>query len=239
MIIDLIVAAVIIISAIISFLRGFIREFLTIIGMAGGLFAAYTFGDNLSPVFRNWLDVDPENPSKLFEMVPMTIVADGLAYAVIFITVVIAISVISHFTSSVIKATGLGPVDRTFGVIFGIVRAVLLLGIIYLPFHLLMDVNTKDKYFGSSITHTYIEDTSEFLSEFLPSSDEVEEQINAVDSDNIKQKLFENEFLKDKAKKTVTGNSEKPQEGYQEQSREDLDNLIEEEKDPLENRPVY
>jgi len=180
MIIDLVVAAIMLISAAISFLRGLIRETLTIAGIVGGLFAAYAFGDNLSPVFRRWLDVDPEAevPKKLFEVIPYSIVADGLAYACIF-------------------AMGLGPVDRTLGVFFGLGRGILLLGLIYLPFHLLMDTESKTKYFNDSKAFGYIENTSEFLAEFLPSSEEVDEKIDAIDEDSIKKKLFESEFLSD------------------------------------------
>ena len=195
MIIDLVVAAIMLISAAISFLRGLIRETLTIAGIVGGLFAAYAFGDNLSPVFRRWLDVDPEAevPKKLFEVIPYSIVADGLAYACIFIAVVIIISVISHFIGGAIRAMGLGPVDRTLGVFFGLGRGILLLGLIYLPFHLLMDTESKTKYFNDSKAFGYIENTSEFLAEFLPSSEEVDEKIDAIDEDSIKKKLFESE----------------------------------------------
>jgi len=157
MIIDLVVAAILLISAVISFLRGLIRETLTIAGIIGGFVAAFYLGDNLAPVFRNWFGVDSENPSKLFDVIPMTIVADGLAYAFIFIAVVIIISVISHFIGGAVRAMGLGPVDRTLGVIFGVVRGALLLGLIYLPFHLLMDAESKTKYFSDSKTFGYIE----------------------------------------------------------------------------------
>ena len=95
MIIDLVVGAVILVSAVISFFRGFIRETLTIAGVAGGGFAAILFGPSLAPTFRNWLGiVDGEPVEKLFDLVPMTIIANVCAYAAIFIGVVITISVI-------------------------------------------------------------------------------------------------------------------------------------------------
>lgn len=246
MIIDLVVAAIMLISAVISFLRGLIRETLTIAGIVGGLFTAYAFGDNLSPLFRSWLDVDPEaeEPQKLFDIIPMTMVADGLAYAFIFIAVVIIISVISHFVGGAIRAMGLGPVDRTLGVFFGLGRGLLLLGLLYLPFHLLMDTESKTEYFSESKTFGYIESTSEFLAGFLPESEDVEEKIDAIDEDSIKKKLFESEFLSD-------GDEEKPepkdesqeQTGYDKDERNDLENFIEEEvqpsEDELEIRPIY
>ena len=89
MIIDLVVGAIALISAIISFLRGFIREVLTIAGVVAGFFAAVFFGPKLSPVFDKWLGVtdDLEGAKKLFDIIPMSIVADVCAYAVVFIFV--------------------------------------------------------------------------------------------------------------------------------------------------------
>ena len=243
MIIDLVVAAILLISAVISFLRGLIRETLTIAGIIGGFVAAFYLGDNLAPVFRNWFGVDSENPSKLFDVIPMTIVADGLAYAFIFIAVVIIISVISHFIGGAVRAMGLGPVDRTLGVIFGVVRGALLLGLIYLPFHLLMDAESKTKYFSDSKTFGYIERTSEFLSGFLPSSKDVEDAIDKVDEESIKKKLFESKFLQDDSDPITIPKSESSQEGYEEKERNKLEDFIETEvelpEDTLENRPLY
>ncbi|MEM6811089.1 MAG: CvpA family protein [Pseudomonadota bacterium] len=244
MIIDLIVAAVAIVSAIISFLRGFIRETLTIAGMVGGLFMAYAFGDNLSPVFRDWFGVDPEaeTPAKLFDIVPMTIVADACAYGFIFILFVIVISVISYFLGTAIKAMGLGPVDRTFGVIFGIARAVLVLGLLYLPFHLLMEPEDKTEFFKDSKTFPLIEKTSEFMAEFLPSSDEVEETIENVDEESIKQKLFENNFLPGQDKPAEEDAEQPDSSGYESDNRNQLETLMEEASEAdsaVIDQPIY
>lgn len=234
MIIDLVVAAVVIISAIISFLRGFIRETLTIAGVVAGFFAAVFFGPKLSPVFDGWLDVDanPEEIEKLFGLVPMNIVADVCAYATVFIIVVIIVSVISHFTSATAKAMGLGPVDRTLGVIFGIVRALILLSLLYLPFHLLMDEESKAKHFGESKTHYYIEKTATYIATFLPSSEKVKDQVDqttdkAIDA-TLKGKLLENNFLKDKDAKAVdTAPAKKTETGYEKDERNELEDLFE------------
>jgi membrane protein required for colicin V production len=232
MIIDIVVGAVVLISAAISFLRGAIRELLTIAGVIGGLFAAMAFAPSLSPIFRDWLGVsDSGEPAKLFDIIPMSIVADICAYASIFIIVVIIISVISHFTSASIKAMGLGPVDRTLGVIFGIVRAVVLLALLYLPFHLLMDENAKAKYFSDSKTHTYIEKTAEFIVQFLPSNAEMKNKSSEIMQGGIRKKLFENDILYNKdAKPEAEPETEKePEEsGYKDENRSELNELFEE-----------
>ncbi len=241
MIIDIVVGAVVLISAIISFLRGFIRETLTIAGVIGGLFAAIFFGPKLSPTFKGWLDVTEDSVEKLFDIVPMGIVADFCAYAAVFIIVVIMISVISHFTAGAIKAMGLGPIDRTLGVIFGIVRAVILLALLYLPFHLLMDEDSKAKYFSGSKTHIFIEKTSDFMVRFLPASDDVKDKVEDVTEGQIKKKLFESDLLFNKDAPKIEKPVENEETGYKKDERQELEDLIEKPKTtaPELNKPKF
>jgi len=238
MIIDVAVAIVLLISAGISFLRGLIRELFTIAGVVGGAVAAVFFAPSLAKVFRSWFGVNEgETPEKLFDIIPMNFVAEGLAYAAIFITFVIIISVFSQFFSAAVKAAGLGPIDRTLGVIFGLLRGVLLLALIYLPFHLLMDETSKDKYFVDSKTHGYVAKASGWIAKYLPSSKEVEDKINEVEENQIKKKLFENNILSDGAKKETPQNTieeeakeqikNAPSEtGYGTEERQDINNLF-------------
>ncbi len=240
MIIDIVVGAVVLISAIISFLRGLIRELLTIIGVVGGFFAALFFGPKLSPLFQDWFGiVEGEEIGKLFDIVPMNIVADVCAYASVFIVVVIILSLISYFSANAVKATGMGPIDRTLGVIFGILRAVVLLGLLYLPFHLLMSEESKAKYFSGSETQPLIEKVSQSLTRFLPSSDdmdEMKERVGRATGGSIKGKLFENDILYNKDAPKNVGSVLKPKEpeeaGYNQEGREELEHIMNEQTNP-------
>ncbi len=235
MIIDLVVGFVVLVSAGIAFFRGFIREALTIAGVVAGGFAAILFGKSLSPIFKNWFGVDPEaeNPEKLFDIVPMPIVADISAYVSIFIIVVIVISLISYFASGAIKAMGLGPIDRTLGVIFGIVRALLLLSLLYLPFHKLMSDDAKEEYFGESKTHVYISKTSDYIAQFFPENENAEKEAEEPKTESsLKNQLYKNDFLKNKdnlenSSKNSTSPTAKNEAGYNQKEREKLETLFE------------
>jgi hypothetical protein len=113
MIIDILVLLVLALSALIAFLRGFIREVLTIFGVLGGMVAAYYAGPMLLPLMEGWLGVDPaaEDPQKLFDIIPYTYVAAFLAYGSIFVIVVVILSIISHMIAEAVKSVGLGAVD--------------------------------------------------------------------------------------------------------------------------------
>ena len=229
MIIDIIVGLVVISSALISFMRGFIREVLTIAGVVGGILAAVFVGPSLAPTVREWFGVtDEDDAKKLFDIIPMEIVADATTYGVIFIAVVIVLSVLSHFISGAAKAVGLGPVDRTLGVIFGVARALVLLGLVYLPFHLLMDEKRKEGFFEDSHTHYFIEKVSAEMARYLPESDDVKKDIEEGTDDLIKKKLEESDLLGTGKKKETAPEKPAATEGYDEQERKRLDKLFNE-----------
>lgn len=229
MIIDIIVGVVVLASALISFMRGFIREVLTIAGVIGGILAAIFVGPAFAPVVREWFGTG--DGKKLFDIIPMEIVADATAYGVIFIAVVIVISVVSHFTAGAAKAVGLGPVDRTLGLMFGVARALLLLGLVYLPFHLLMTQERKEEFFGASNTHYFIEKISGVMASYLPDSEEAEETIQKGKEDAgdlFKKKLQDSELLNSGKKDAEKPAPAPAEEGYQEEQREKLEQLFNE-----------
>src|SRR5690606_40587932 len=101
----------------------------------------------------------------------------------IFILVVIMLSVFSHFLAEAAKSIGLGAVDRTLGFIFGLLRGVVLLGLLYLPVHLFIDKEAKESWFSGSKTHFYLERVSGAMAAYIPSSDveAAEKKIEAME----------------------------------------------------------
>lgn len=147
MIADIFVLAVLLISGLIAFLRGFIREVLTIAGVVGGLAAAYLGGPLLMPHMHGWFGIEEgAEVERLFEILPYGIIADALSYGAIFIIVVIILSIQSHLLAEWAKKIGLGAIDRTLGFVFGVVRGIILLGLLYLPVHFFVDQERKEEF---------------------------------------------------------------------------------------------
>lgn len=180
---DIITVAVLLVSAGIAFFRGFIREVLTILGVVGGLAASFFGGPLLAPPVRGWMGVKsaaaaaakageqaPEQAQALFGVIPYSLVADALAYGGIFIVVVIVLSVVSHLLSGWARAVGLGAVDRTFGVVFGLARGAVLLALLYLPVYLLVEPDARGTWFQGSRTSVYVESAAAFAAAHLPQS---------------------------------------------------------------------
>ena len=238
MIVDILVLAVLLISALIAFLRGVIREVLTITGVVGGLAAAYFGGPLLAPHMRGWFGVEEGiEPERLFGVLPYDIVADALSYGATFIVVVIVLSILSHFLAEGAKSVGLGAVDRSLGFVFGLLRGVVLLGLLYLPVHLFIDEESKESWFASSKTHFYLERTSSVLAEFIP-EDAVEEAGKNIETieevSETRKKLEEIQLLKQEGEAPQSPLTEpegpvKNNEGYSDEFRQKMDKLFEEE----------
>jgi membrane protein required for colicin V production len=191
MIVDVVVAIVLILSALIALIRGFIRETLTIVGVVGGLVAAYFGGALLSPIVYGWFGVDEtaEEPARLFDVIPYSMVADALSYGLIFISVVIVLSLASHVLAESAKSIGLGVVDRILGAGFGIARGVLLVALMYLPFYLLLDDDTKKSWFEQSASHPYLEKSAAVIASYIPQDtiDKIEQDAGKL-TDAVQQK---------------------------------------------------
>lgn len=231
---DLGVVLILLISAGVSFFRGFIREVLTIVGVIGGALAALMFGKSLTPITRGWFGiVEGEDPGKLFNMIPKEIAADIAAYVAIFLTVFIILQLASHFFSAMIAAVGLGPVDRTLGVVFGLARGILFLGLLFLPVLALgildnpvstgdgKETTYRESYFSNSKTLFYVEGTSKWIRDFMPDS---AEEAKETTSDRLKAMGVLDNGKADPNKPLTPMPGE---DGYGDKDRSNLEGLIE------------
>jgi membrane protein required for colicin V production len=239
MIIDILVGAVLVISAIIAFLRGFVREALTIAGIVGGVAAAYAVGPAFSVHMDRWLGVQESvEPKRLFGVVPYDVLSDVLSYGLIFLAVVIAISILSQMVSKSARALGLGPIDRTLGVVFGLLRGAVLLALLYLPLSLLVDTQTKAEWFEGSRSYVYLEKASTYMAAtFLPaeSREKLAEQAGKLGENlDAREKLQAIDVLRGAPDEAAPPPAEQSGPGYNQEFREHMDELFQE-KAPDQN----
>lgn len=249
MVIDIIVLLIVLASVLIAFLRGFIREVLTIIGIIGGLGAAYVGGPYFKPTMRGWLgvveDAKTEEQDKLFDLIPYIYVADALAYGAIFVVFVVLLSFLSHFLAEFVSKIGLGALDRTLGVIFGLARGLLLIGIIYLPVYANASTEDKQKWTEGAKSAPYLEAISGWIYGFVPEDMRNEVQ-KLSDGINPAQEILKAQDLIGGAKPDEDGKEpdgegkpagdgqKKTEEsgGYSDKDRNAMDKLIEKQTQP-------
>lgn len=108
--VDLAVLGVLAVSAILAFLRGFVREVLGIAAWVGAAFVAVWFFDPLRP----WIE-------HYFGNLAAWIV-DWITAAGLFIVSVFVLMLVARRLSALTKGLGLGALDRTLGMLFGLAR---------------------------------------------------------------------------------------------------------------------
>lgn len=114
--IDVAILCVVVLSILIGIMRGFIKEALSLINWGVAIGGSIYFHD----LAESYL-------SKYIESMPVRSV---VAYAIIFVIILIMGSIISHFISFLVKKSGLGGTDRMLGVLFGFIRGVLVCSVI-------------------------------------------------------------------------------------------------------------
>jgi membrane protein required for colicin V production len=109
---DVMVLAIVGFSTLFAFVRGVIRELIALVAWVIGLLAAVTF----TPAVADWLPAGFGTPSLRYVA----------AFAIILIGALLAGAVLAWPLVKVVRAAGLGFVDRFLGAIFGLVRGALI-----------------------------------------------------------------------------------------------------------------
>jgi membrane protein required for colicin V production len=108
---DWAIVGVVAISALISLKRGFVKEALSLLIWLAATAVAINFYETVSEWLVNLIDV-----------VSLRLVA---AWVGLFIVTLITGSIVSYLVSKLVEATGLSGTDRLFGVLFGVVRGLI------------------------------------------------------------------------------------------------------------------
>jgi membrane protein required for colicin V production len=125
--IDGIVAAVIVLSAILAYSRGLVRECMAIAGWVGAAILAYIFAPRVEPLIKEL----PVVGAFLSESCELSIIA---AFAAVFALGLVVMSLFTPLFSSAVQRSVLGGLDQGLGFLFGVVRGVLLVAVAFIVF---------------------------------------------------------------------------------------------------------
>ena len=149
---DLIVLGIIFISIIVSLMRGFVKEALSLTGWLASLWIAMTFSSGMAELFGTSIK-DPT----------LRLLA---AFVCLFVLSLLVGAIINFFATQFIQRAGLSGIDRTIGGVFGLLRGVLLVTIIVM----LLGLTTlpKEKWWDESFFMFRFEVIATWLKDLLP-----------------------------------------------------------------------
>ena len=149
--IDYVILGIIGLSALISLIRGFVREALSLMVWVAAFWVAWSFFRELAAQL-DWFNV----PS----------VRLGVAFAMLFVATLMLGALVNFLVSQLVEKTGLSGTDRLIGVLFGAARGALLVAVLVLlagltPF-------PEDPWWKDSQLIGYFQELAIWLKTLLP-----------------------------------------------------------------------
>lgn len=125
--VDGVVLIVLLASAALAFLRGFVREALGILAWVLAIYVAVNAMPVAATQARRWI----QNPD----------FADPVAFVVVFVLVLILGSVVARIIGRLVRRSVLSGVDRTLGLAFGLLRGAALVVAAYIGAGMMVDID--------------------------------------------------------------------------------------------------
>ncbi len=116
--VDYAIIAILVVSAGISLLRGFLREAISLLGWVLAFWLAYTFADDVSELFASYVS----QPS----------MRQGLAFFAILVGTLVITAIVMYLVRLIVDKTEITGTDRALGIVFGIARGIVIVAILVL-----------------------------------------------------------------------------------------------------------
>jgi len=156
--IDGLVAFVLVLSSILAFSRGIVRESLAILGWIAAAIAAFSLAPTVEPLVAEI----PILGDFLADSCELAMIA---GFAGVFAVALVIISLITPFFSTLVQKSAISGIDQALGFLFGALRGVVLVAVAFFVYDTIMSSQSFDMV-----------DDSRSAKAFATFTDKVEEQ---------------------------------------------------------------
>jgi len=155
---DIGVIAVICLSALFAFARGFVKEMLSIVAWISAAAIALFALPHVAPIAERY--------------VPKGWIADGVAGGAVFLVALIILSYSTSLIANRVQKSSLSTIDHTLGLIFGVVRGVVFVCLCYLVLTWALPEGREPlpNWIADGKTRPFLKAGAEELSLLLPAS---------------------------------------------------------------------
>ncbi len=209
---DIAVLLIVLISGLLAFWRGFVREVLSLGAWIGAAVATVYLFEFAQPVARTYIEVE--------------LIADIAAGVAVFVVALLGLSLISHAVSRRVRESTLGPLDRSLGLLFGLARGAAVVALVYLIFAALFAPEERPGWVTEARTEPLMVEGAAMLATILPErwvAKSVDAADEALETGKTVQPFAEPLF---KAPAIEPSAAEPVDRGYRDQERKDLERLI-------------
>jgi len=157
--VDLVIASVILVSAVYAALRGLLRETLSLFSWALAAYLTLRVFPSFRPMSREYISPDW--------------LADIAVIIGAFIIILIPLSYVSFRFTETVKQTEIGPVDRALGFVFGIGRGLVVVSLAYIVFSVLVPLQNHPAWLTQARLFPVVQNTTDVLLSLVPPPEEI------------------------------------------------------------------
>lgn len=155
------VAVIILISAILAYSRGLVREILSIAGWVVAAIAAYMLTPTVEPLLK-------EVPILSDFISGSCVLSLIIAFAVVFAIALIVVSIFTPLFSGMIQKSAVGGIDQGLGFLFGVARGILLVLIALILYDNIFPEGDRLAMVENSKSREILSSSQSNLAEMLP-----------------------------------------------------------------------
>ena len=152
--IDIAILVVVGISAAISLIRGFVREAMSLAGWIAAVLAGIFLSEPVAPMLSGLIS---EPSLRLI-----------VAFVLLFVATLFAAAIANFFIYKLVKITGLSGTDRMIGIVFGVLRGVVVVSVLVVLGS--MTTLPAESWWQDSQLLSYFEQFALWAKGYLPSS---------------------------------------------------------------------
>ena len=149
---DLVIIGIILVSALISLVRGFVKESISLVSWILAGFIAFRYFSALAELLLSYV----ESPT----------IRTGVAFSVLFVSTLIIGAIVNFMASQMVSKTGLSGTDKTLGMVFGAARGILIVTLVVLLAGL--TPMPEEAWWQEAGTIKYFTQLANWLKDFLP-----------------------------------------------------------------------
>ena len=150
--VDYVILAIVVVSAGISVIRGFLREAISLAGWVLAFWLALTFADDISALFAKSISQPAMRHAVAF-------------FAIVVMTLIIT-AIVMYFVRLIVDKTEITGTDRALGIVFGIARGIVIVAILVLFAGL--TALPKDPWWKESLFLPHLQVLAEEIRNVLP-----------------------------------------------------------------------